>query len=977
MSAAPPLLRLWAGPELQAGSSLHVFAPERRHQLLTWLALQGGRWCRRDEAAALLWPGHDEAAARRNLRKVLVEARAVAGAEALEADDHALRWRVDTDLDRFEAALREQPPHLAAALALRRGPPLARLDMPANARWSEWLAAERGRIETRWQRAAHQRLAMLGSDDAERAALAQQLLALDPLDDLAMGAWLEGLLASGAQAAAQQAWRAYTERLAQELGIEPPARLRALLEPPRPAAPAPPAGTAAPAAMGDSFVGRRLELAELVALLAEPSVRLVTLTGPGGIGKSSLAAQLRQGLPAPAVLAVEMHDLDGSSALAARLAQRLGITLDDRHDTAPQIAAAWSGAPALPPPLLVLDNAEQIADLPPWLGRLQAAAPDLRLLVSSRTRLQLPGEQVLALQGLAVPDEDSHDVEAAPAFDAVRLFEQRATRALPGFVLAPVLPAVIEIVQRCGGLPLAIELAAAWVRLLPPAVIARELAESIDLLERDPAAANAPARPGHASMRVVFEHSLALLAPREREALEALAVFRGSFTRAAAQAVAGTALPLLASLVDKSLLATTEAGRFVLHPLLAALAGERLRAQPPQHLQLQGRHAQHLLRRLAESGGPAGADTRATDALLDAEEADLRQAWQHALAQRMGELVAPVLTVWAGFFDRRGRHRAGAALLRPALEWPGADAAADHVLARARAAVAGLWFMAREPRERVRELAAAGIEPARRSGDGLALARCLAVCAAADSELGRLDDARAGFEAALALANAEGQTATAVRCLRNLGSVAMLAGDYAAALANMRHAQQRARDAGLEHAEADALLAQAGPHVENEDWAAAEQVLRQALPMAKALGARQLQLAGQRTLGCALIELGRLDEARQVLRHARELGLALAQPAAVAYADTYLALAAARAGRLDEAEVALHAVAQRAREAGWHLEAMRTRLFLGEVLARRGDLAGAARAFQAVADDPALPAGERQTARRWAAALPARGGSAG
>lgn len=978
-------LLLWGRPELQAGATSTVFVPERRFQLLAWLALQPARSCSRDEAAALLWPGHDPASGRRNLRKVLVEARAVPGTNALQVDEHRLHWPVRTDIDGFEAALQQTAAPDDEAVAWRRGPLLSGLEVPAQAAWSDWLAAERRHLDSRWQRAAHLRLAAPG-DAAARERLAEQLLALDPLDDLAMAAWLACRIAAGETVAVRQAWQAYEARLAQELGIEAPSALSALVERAGASAlrPAPPAAAASAAspdanrslaaapARHPSFVGRRAELAALGAQLARPGPWLLTICGPGGVGKSRLVAELLAQATTP-VLAVEMQDLDDSRALAARLARRLDITLDDWRDSAVQIAAAWPtsalGDPASPP-LLSLDNAEHIADLADWLGRLREAAPTLRLLVTSRSRLRLPDEQVLPLQGLALPDEDSHDIEAAPAFDAVRLFAERATRALPGFSLEAALPAVIDIVQRCAGLPLAIELAAAWVRLLPAEVVARELRESIDLLERDPAQRTLPARPEHSSLRAVFERSLALLSPAERDALEALALFRGGFLRASAQAVTGTALPLLASLVDKSLLGTADDGRFVLHPLVAAIALERLQADPTRHARLQLQHASHHLRRLAEAGGRRGDDTRAIDTLIDAEEADLRQAWQHALALHLGELVAPTLTVWAGFFERRGRLKEGSAQLQPALQWPQHDAAADRVLGRARAAVARLWFIESEPRERVHALAASGLAPARAAGDAVALGVCLATRAACDSELGRFDAARAGFEEALALAEAQGQAASAVRCLRNLGSVATRAGDYDAALASMRLAQQRAREAGLAFAEADALMAQAGPHLERADWAAAEQVLREALAMASALDARQLQLNGRCMLGCALIELGRLDEAGVELRRVREQSQALAQTAGVVYADTYLALAAARAGRLDEAEPALLAIERQSREAGRHLGAMRALLFRGEVLARRGDTAGAAAAWQAVADDAALPAGERDTARRWAAALP-------
>lgn len=959
-------LRLWGVPEL-VGSTRVVFVPERRFQLLSWLAVNSGQWLSRDQAATLLWPEHASVQARRNLRKVLVEARSVPGVGGLDVNEHALRWTVRTDLADFDAGLRDDPRARASVLALRRGALLEGMEAPSNRDWTDWLDAERARLQARWQRVAHEHLAAL-QDPAQRGEWAQRLLALDPLDDAATTAWIEACMARGAVAAARQAWEAYAEQLARELGIEPPSQMRALLS-----------GATGAAAVGaghrlsaDAFVGRSSEIAELKRLIGGAAVRVVTLLGPGGIGKSRLANQALPQLAAlfdRTAITVAMHDLDDVASLAARLAQRLGAPLSDGRDTAVQVGAMLNPGKGSAQYLLLLDNAEHLNDLPAWLARVLATASDLKVLVTSRTRLQLPGEQMLALHGLALPDESSLDIDAAPAFDAVRLFVARAEVALPGFDLARHLPAVLSIVQQCAGWPLAIEMAAAWVRLLPPDEIARDLRQSLDVLERDPTAAGPLARPDHASVRRVFERSLVLLAPREREALEALSVFRGSFARAAAQAVAGTALPLLASLVDKSLLATTDQGRFVLHPLLAALAAERLAARPGQLAQLRDRHARYLLRRLIDAGGPGGADTRDIDALVDTEEADLRQAWQHALAQRAADLVAPVLTVWAGFFDRRGRQREGAAMLRPALQWPAADAASDRVLGRARAAVAVLWFMAREPRERVRELADSGIAPARRAGDGIALARCLAACAACDSELGRLDAARAGFEESLALTEAHGDAAAAVRCLRNLGSVAMLAGDYAGALDSMRRAQQRAREAGLDYAEVDALLAQSGPHVESADWAAAERVLRQALPMAAVLGARQLLLNGRCVLGCALIELGRFDEARTELERVREDATALGQDRAILYADTYQALRCAREGALDAAEAALRDVAVRARDRGWTNESMRALLFHGEVLARRGDRLGAAAVWRVVDAEKSIPAGDRDSARRWAAEL--------
>jgi predicted ATPase/DNA-binding SARP family transcriptional activator len=955
-------LRLWGVPELVDGDRPPTrFVAERRFQLLAWLALQAGQSCTRDQAAALLWPAHDAASARRNLRKVILDARALPGSDAIEADEHTLRWRIATDLGAFDAALATQPPRLADALALRRGVPLAQMDLPAQGAWTDWLHAERARWESRWQRAAHQHLLTL-QEPAARDAWAQRLLEVDALDDVAMAARLQACLALGAVAAAHQAWRAYAEKLAQELGIEPPAHLRVLIERSAPAAGAPAAAQPPPAG---GFIGRKIELAALCeGFDNNPEGRLVTLLGPGGVGKSRLAAAALPRLPQPA-LAVEMQDLDSSAALAARLAQRLGLTLDDRRATAPQIARALAGTR-----LLLLDNAEQIADLPAWLQALRDAAPTLALLVTSRARLVLPGEQVFTLDGLALPDEASHDIDAAPAFDAVRLFATRAAAALPAFDLARHLPAAIEIVQRCGGWPLAIELAAAWVRLLPPEQIARELRESIDLLERDPADVRTPARPEHTSLRAVFDRSLGLLAPRERAALEALAVFRGAVSRTAAQAVAEVALPLLASLVDKSLLSVSEAGRFVLHSLVAEAARERLAAEPARLAALQDRHALHHLRQLADAAADTTAAPQEVDRLMSAAEPDLLQALEHAFACALsGDLVAQTLPIWTSFFRRAGRVREGAHRLRPGMQWPPRDPLHLRIQARARAAVAMLWADAQEPMGEIDALASAGLQQAREAGDALPQVQCLQVLADCESHAGRFERAQALLEQAMTLAEAAGLQSALLGCLRTLGSAACRRGHYDDALTLLRRARSLAREAGYRVSEADALLAQADPLLLSGRYGEAETTLRECRQLMAALRMRLHHCYVVMMHGVALAELGRLGAAREALADARREAESIGQERYLATIDSYQAWVDALDGRLDAAAAALRRVARQAHASAWVVESMRALLYHGEVLRRRGQYAEAAAAWQAVADDSRLPAGERDTARRWLAAL--------
>jgi DNA-binding SARP family transcriptional activator len=197
--AEPPPLLLWGVPEcLGAGGQRLLFSAERRCQLLVVLALSGGAWVERDRLAALLWPERSATDARRNLRKVVHDAHALTAAhrlEGLEAQPHALRWPVRSDVQAFRAQ-REQPAERAAALAWRRGPPLQGLDDARNGPYTDWLQAERTRLEAAWRDTALAH-AEAQPDAAARAGLARQLLEIDPLDEAALTLLLQAQAALG------------------------------------------------------------------------------------------------------------------------------------------------------------------------------------------------------------------------------------------------------------------------------------------------------------------------------------------------------------------------------------------------------------------------------------------------------------------------------------------------------------------------------------------------------------------------------------------------------------------------------------------------------------------------------------------------------------------------------------------------------------------------------------------------------------
>ena len=313
------------------------------------------------------------------------------------------------------------------------------------------------------------------------------------------------------------------------------------------------------------FVGRSGELAEIAARLRDPACRLLTLVGPGGIGKTRLAQEAAQQTTfADSVFFVPLQPLTSAEFIVTAINEALRLSLSGEQDSRTQLLAYLQNKHLL----LVLDNFEHLLDDADLLLEILEVAPEVKLLVTSRERLRLREEWVMDVHGLSFPEQANSAL--VEDYGAVQLFAQ-STRRIGTTLRAEDTPHIVHICQLVGGIPLAIELAAAWTRTISCQQIGHELERSLDILETS----LLNTEPRHRNMRTAFEPTWQHLTGEEQNAFMRLSVFRGGFTAEAAGQVAGASLPTLHALVDKSLL-LSERGRNDLHELLRQYGEERL-----------------------------------------------------------------------------------------------------------------------------------------------------------------------------------------------------------------------------------------------------------------------------------------------------------------------------------------------------------------------------------------------------------------
>ncbi|HEX5542983.1 MAG TPA: BTAD domain-containing putative transcriptional regulator [Micromonospora sp.] len=637
------------------GGRVVVGGPATR-ALLALLLLDVGRIVTTDRLIDGLYGPHPPAGAANALQSRMSRLRRVlrngVGRDGL-IEFHSAGYRLAVDPDevdahRFERLARDgrealtAGDHVGAAAVLRQSLELWRGPALADVTKAPFAAAQAARLEE--LRLAimedHAEARLMCGEHREVLAQLQELVVAYPLRERARGQLMRALYGCGRQAEALAVYEEARRIFAGQLGVDPSAELAAvhlavLRAEPAPAAAAPSARTVAaapPPAQLTSFVGRVDELARIGRLLT--SARLVTLTGPGGAGKTRLAIEVgrrEQGEVCFVDLAPLNDGTDLPRALLAALGIREATLLAPAPGQQPDPVTRLVAALADRPLLLILDNCEHvIADAALLTHRLLAACPGLRVLATSREPLGITGESLCPVGQLPLPPPGS-SVVGAGNYPAIRLFADRAVAARPGFVVDDAnVEEVVGICRALDGLPLAIELAAARLRSLEVAQVAARLDDRFRLLSRG----SRTAAPRHQTLRAVVGWSWDLLDESEQMLVRRLTVFAGGATPAAAQRVCG--LPdnevedLLASLADKSLV-QVDSGRYRMLETIREFCVEQL-VEADEEEPLRRAHAAYFLE-LAHSANQhlRSAEQLPWLATMAAEHANLQAAFRWAV----------------------------------------------------------------------------------------------------------------------------------------------------------------------------------------------------------------------------------------------------------------------------------------------------------------------------------------------------------
>jgi predicted ATPase/DNA-binding SARP family transcriptional activator len=661
------------------GKLVEGFTYTKLKALFAYLTIEPAFPFNRDILAGLFWPEQSEAKARHSLRQALSQLRSLLewdGDPPLLLADRMYIQRnplavLDCDVQRFTSLLNKagqvkqaEFECLEKAIGIYRGEMLKGLSLAHTELFEEWLTSRRESFhqQTVWaleRLVAHYERRM---DYYQVRRVAEKWVSLEPWREEAQRALMSALARTGQRTAALKQYRLCCEHLTQEFGLLPDAETEALHRRIRAAGSA---RTVLPI-QANPFIGRRVEMGRLLQLLADPQVRLVTILGPGGTGKTRLSLQLGSRISASGsrsflngVAFVPLEGLNSPEALPAAIAQALSYRFRKGSNPTEQIIQHLREMEML----LILDNLEHLQgfETTALVQMLLDEVKDLKILVTSRQRLSLHSENLLELGGLTTPGLRRRKailpVKDTPPSSAVRLFLSILKRmGRDGELSQADMTSIVRICQLVEGMPLAIEMAAAQASSLSIPEIALSLEESLHLLKAE--FHDLPSR--HRSIHAAIDASWRLLEDEERSTFRRLSLFRSGFTFQVAQEVSCASKVVMSRLVNKSFVRYQHGtGRYKIHELLRQYGAEKLAARPGELLEVRKQHGTYYSG-YAVSRYASFYSRRELDALyeIEAELPNINAAWVWALEDWLAELVQ-LASVLYQYYLRRARFQEG------------------------------------------------------------------------------------------------------------------------------------------------------------------------------------------------------------------------------------------------------------------------------------------------------------------------------
>jgi len=706
------------GPISILGENLQPlkFRSSRDQALLIYLATESGLGIsthRREKLMNLLWADFTQKSAQVNLRQALYHLRKTVAAIPQPAGGDSIpillsdrqtvqfnqAYSINLDIAEFTRLLKDHQDGWPQAVELYRGDFLSDFYLPDSNPFEDWAVTRRESFRLQVLDALTGLAAIKLEERSylEAEHYARQQLELDRLRENAYRQLMTALAHTGQRSQALVLFDSCRKLLQTELGIDPSAETVMLYEDIRserlnrggvlgeistghgepidvrcapvrarivnlPIQPTP-------------LIGRESELAKLDEMISDPDIRLITIVGPGGIGKTRLAiaageCQLSEESPfTDGVIFLSLAPLDSPDQIIPTMAEGLDFHFEtgDRQTRTPRQQLYNFLHPRRL--LIIMDNFEHLLEGVDLVTNLVSTAPGLVIIATSQERLHLQQEQVYPIRGLEIParDDISHKVQKIIEFSAVKFFLKCAKRIQPNYELTTGdINPLHQICQLVEGMPLALELAASWVNLLSLSDIAAEIQQGLAILQAEQR--DMPRR--HWNMRAVFDGTWKRLTELERRIFSQISVFRGGFDRQAAQAVTNASLPLLAGLVDKSLLSYDKVeDRYRIHELLRQYAADKLAGYESAEAQVRGEHSDYYCRWLSEREADLrGECYRVTLTEIESDIENVRTAWSWAVAKRNIGQIETATDSLGRIYESLGRYQEGEQAIHEAVD---------------------------------------------------------------------------------------------------------------------------------------------------------------------------------------------------------------------------------------------------------------------------------------------------------------------